>query len=169
MWAVLTWIINHLLQVVKFNVNHSHIFDRNRSTSITLRCRWRNATSSATRGNSASRVRSRGHLQTGWTHDNRISPDLSRLKSAEWDVPPASIPFVFEALSLPDGEVYVSEFGINHEDAAQEAAVPVWRRPWCRRASCGAWWWCGWRRRRSCTTSTPLPTPYGLYLSNRWG
>ena len=23
-------------------------------------------------------------------------------------------PFVFEALSLPDGEVYVSEFGINH-------------------------------------------------------
>ena len=28
-------------------------------------------------------------------------------------------------LSLPDGEVYVSEFGINHEDAAQEAAVPV--------------------------------------------
>ena len=34
-------------------------------------------------------------------------------------------PFVFEALSLPDGEVYVSEFGINHEDAAQEAAVPV--------------------------------------------
>ena len=34
-------------------------------------------------------------------------------------------PFVFEALSLPDGGVYVSEFGINHEDAAQEAAVPV--------------------------------------------
>ena len=74
-------------------------------------------------------------------------------------------PFVFEALSLPDGEVYVSEFGINHEDAAQEAAVPVFNMasPVVQGGSCGAWWWCGWRRRRSCTTSTPrCPPPTGF-------
>ena len=47
----------------------------------------------------------------------RIPDDLLQEKS--------HFPFVFEALSLPDGEVYVSEFGINHEDAAQDAAVPV--------------------------------------------
>ena len=36
----------------------------------------------------------------------------------------AHFPFVFEALALPAGEVYVSEFGINHEGSPGEDAVP---------------------------------------------
>ena len=81
-------------------------------------------------------------------------------------------PFVFEALSLPDGEVYVSEFGINHEDAAQEAAVPVFNMasPVVQ----------GGQLRGVVVVrvaaapflhnfNAALPTPYGFYLSNRWG
>ncbi len=81
-------------------------------------------------------------------------------------------PFVFEALSLPDGEVYVSEFGINHEDAAQEAAVPVFNM-----ASPVV---LGGQLRGVVVVrvaaapflhnfNAALPTPYGFYLSNRWG
>jgi len=81
-------------------------------------------------------------------------------------------PFVFEALSLPDGEVYVSEFGINHEDAAQEAAVPVFnmaspvvqagqlRGVVVVRVAAAPFLH---------NFNAALPTPYGLYLSNRWG
>ncbi len=81
-------------------------------------------------------------------------------------------PFVFEALSLPDGEVYVSEFGINHEDAAQEGAVPVFNMasPVVQ----------GGQLRGVVVVrvaaapflhnfNAALPTPYGFYLSNRWG
>jgi len=81
-------------------------------------------------------------------------------------------PFVFEALSLPDGEVYVSEFGINHEDAAQDAAVPVFNMasPVVQ----------GGQLRGVVVVrvaaapflhnfNAALPTPYGFYLSNRWG
>ncbi len=84
----------------------------------------------------------------------------------------AHFPFVFEALSLPDGEVYVSEFGINHEDAAQEAAVPVFNMasPVVQ----------GGQLRGVVVVrvaaapflhnfNAALPTPYGFYLSNRWG
>jgi diguanylate cyclase (GGDEF)-like protein len=84
----------------------------------------------------------------------------------------AHFPFVFEALALAAGEVYVSEFGINHEGSPGEDAVPVFNmaspvvrngrvqgvvvvrvaaEPFLR--SFGA----------------ALPTPYGFYLSNRWG
>jgi len=81
-------------------------------------------------------------------------------------------PFVFEALSLPDGEVYVSEFGINHEDAAQEAAVPVFnmaspvvqagqlRGVVVVRVAAAPFLQ---------NFNAALPTPYGFYLSNRWG
>ncbi|WP_238990705.1 GGDEF domain-containing protein [Acidovorax sp. ST3] len=81
-------------------------------------------------------------------------------------------PFVFEALSLPDGEVYVSEFGINHEDAAQEAALPVFnvaspvvqagqlRGVVVVRVAAAPFLH---------NFNAALPTPYGFYLSNRWG
>lgn len=81
-------------------------------------------------------------------------------------------PFVFEALSLPDGEVYVSEFGINHEDAAQEAAVPVFNMasPVVQAGQLR-----GVVVVRVVAApflhnfNAALPTPYGFYLSNRWG
>ena len=81
-------------------------------------------------------------------------------------------PFVFEALSLPDGEVYVSEFGINHEDAAQEAAVPVFnmaspvvqagqlRGVVVVRVAAAPFLH---------NFNAALPIPYGFYLTNRWG
>ncbi len=94
----------------------------------------------------------------------RVPDDLLQEKS--------HFPFVFEALSLPDGEVYVSEFGINHEDAAQEAAVPVFNMasPVVQ----------GGQLRGVVVVrvaaapflhnfNAALPTPYGFYLSNRWG
>ncbi len=84
----------------------------------------------------------------------------------------AHFPFVFEALVLSAGEVYVSEFGINHEGSPGEEAVPVFNmaspvvrggqvqgvvvvrvaaEPFLR------------------NFDAALPTPYGFYLSNRWG
>jgi diguanylate cyclase (GGDEF)-like protein len=84
----------------------------------------------------------------------------------------AHFPFVFEALALSAGEVYVSEFGINHEGSPGEDAVPVFNmaspvlqggqvqgvvvvrvaaEPFLR------------------NFEAALPTPYGFYLSNRWG
>ena len=84
----------------------------------------------------------------------------------------AHFPFVFEALALPAGEVYVSEFGINHEGSPGEDAVPVFNmaspvvkggqvqgvvvvrvaaEPFLR------------------NFNAVLPMPYGFYLSNRWG
>ncbi len=94
----------------------------------------------------------------------RVSDDQLQEKS--------HFPFVFEALSLPDGEVYVSEFGINHEDAAQEAAVPVFnmaspvvqagqlRGVVVVRVAAAPFLH---------NFNAALPTPYGFYLSNRWG
>ncbi len=84
----------------------------------------------------------------------------------------AHFPFVFEALALSAGDVYVSEFGINHEGSPGEDAVPVFNmaspvvqggqvqgvvvvrvaaEPFLR------------------NFDAALPTPYGFYLSNRWG
>lgn len=94
----------------------------------------------------------------------RVPDDLLQEKS--------HFPFVFEALSLPDGEVYVSEFGINHEDAAQEAAVPVFnmaspvvqagqlRGVVVVRVAAAPFLH---------NFNAALPTPYGFYLTNRWG
>ena len=94
----------------------------------------------------------------------RVPDDQLQVKS--------HFPFVFEALSLPDGEVYVSEFGINHEDAAQEAAVPVFnmaspvvqagqlRGVVVVRVAAAPFLH---------NFNAALPTPYGFYLSNRWG
>ena len=84
----------------------------------------------------------------------------------------AHFPFVFEALALSAGDVYVSEFAINHEGSPGEEAVPVFNmaspvvqggqvqgvvvvrvaaEPFLR------------------NFDAALPTPYGFYLSNRWG
>ena len=81
-------------------------------------------------------------------------------------------PFVFEALSLPDGEVYVSEFGINHEDAAQEPAVPVFNMA-SPVVQAGQLQGVAVVRVAAApflhNFNAALPTPYGFYLSNRWG
>lgn len=94
----------------------------------------------------------------------RVPDDLLQEKS--------HFPFVFEALRLPDGEVYVSEFGINHEDVAQGAAVPVFnmaspvvqagqlRGVVVVRVAAAPFLH---------NFNAALPTPYGFYLSNRWG
>lgn len=94
----------------------------------------------------------------------RVPDDLLQEKS--------HFPFVFEALGLPDGEVYVSEFGINHEDAAQDATVPVFnmaspvvqagqlRGVVVVRVAAAPFLH---------NFNAALPTPYGFYLGNRWG
>lgn len=81
-------------------------------------------------------------------------------------------PFVFETLTLSPGEVYVSEFGINHEGAAQHDMLPVFSMasPVVR----------GGQVRGVVVVrvaaqpflrnfNTALPAPYGFFLSNRWG
>ena len=94
----------------------------------------------------------------------RVRHDLLQEKS--------HFPFVFEALGLPDGEVYVSEFGINHEDTAQDATVPVFsmaspvlqagqvRGVVVVRVAAAPFLH---------NFNAALPTPYGFYLGNRWG
>lgn len=82
------------------------------------------------------------------------------------------VPVVFEALALRAGEVYVSEFGINHEGGVDAQALPVFSMasPVLR----------GGKVvgvvvvRVSAQTflqnfNAALPTPYGFFLSNRWG
>ena len=84
----------------------------------------------------------------------------------------AHFPFVFETLALAPGEVYVSEFGINHEGAADAEPIPVFSMasPVVR----------GGQVRGVVVLrvaaqpflrdfNTALPVPYGFYLSNRWG
>lgn len=81
-------------------------------------------------------------------------------------------PFFFETLALRPGEVYLSEFGINHEGAQQHAALPVFNMasPVVR----------GGQVRGVVVVrvaaqpflrnfNTALPAPYGFFLSNRWG
>jgi len=84
----------------------------------------------------------------------------------------AHFPFVFEALGLAAGQVYISEFGINHESASEEDTLPVFNmaspvvqggqvrgvvvvrvaaEPFLR------------------NFNAALPAPYGFFLSNRWG
>jgi len=94
----------------------------------------------------------------------RVRDDLLQEKS--------HFPFVFEALGLPDGEVYVSEFGINHEDTAQDATVPVFsmaspvlqagqvRGVVVVRVAAAPFLH---------NFNAALPAPYGFYLGNRWG
>ncbi|MBU1816990.1 MAG: GGDEF domain-containing protein [Gammaproteobacteria bacterium] len=84
----------------------------------------------------------------------------------------AHFPFVFEALTLPPGQVYVSEFGINHEGVADAEALPVF--------SMASPVVSGGRVRGVVVVRLAaakflgnldgsLPSPYGFYLSNRWG
>ncbi len=84
----------------------------------------------------------------------------------------AHFPFVFETLALAPGEVYLSEFGINHEGAADAEPLPVFSMasPVVR----------GGQVRGVVVVrvaaqqflrdfDTALPAPYGFFLSNRWG
>lgn len=82
------------------------------------------------------------------------------------------VPFVFMALALRAGEVYVSEFGINHENGVDAQALPVF--------SMASPVFRGGKVigvvvvRVAAQTflqnfNTALPAPYGFFLSNRWG
>ncbi|WP_298207852.1 diguanylate cyclase [Acidovorax sp.] len=84
----------------------------------------------------------------------------------------AHFPFVFEALGLAVGQVYVSEFGINHEGASEEDALPVFNMasPVVQDG-----------RVRAVVVvrvaaepflknfKAALPATYQFFLSNRWG
>lgn len=82
------------------------------------------------------------------------------------------VPFVFEALALLPGEVYISDFGIDHENGMDEQALPVFSMasPVLRggqvhgvvvvRVAAQAFLQ---------NFNSALPTPYGFFLSNRWG
>lgn len=84
----------------------------------------------------------------------------------------AHFPFVFETLALGPGEVYVSEFGINHEGAPDAEALPVFSMasPVVR----------GGQVRGVVVVrvaahqflrnfNAALPASYSFFLSNRWG
>ena len=84
----------------------------------------------------------------------------------------AHFPFMFETLALDAGEVYVSEFGINHEGAVDAEAMPVFSMasPVVR----------GGQTRGVVVVrvaaqeffryfNAALPASYGFFLTNRWG
>lgn len=84
----------------------------------------------------------------------------------------AHFPFVFEALGLAAGQVYVSEFGINHEGSPEDDALPVFymASPVVQ----------GGQVRGVVVVrvaaepflknfNAALPAPYDFFLSNRWG
>ncbi|CAN7477565.1 GGDEF domain-containing protein [Acidovorax sp. LjRoot129] len=81
-------------------------------------------------------------------------------------------PFVFETLGLGAGEVYVSEFGINHEGAADAEALPVFSMasPVVRGGQVRGVVVVRVAAQRFLRNfNTALPAPYGFFLSNRWG
>ena len=84
----------------------------------------------------------------------------------------AHFPFVFEALGLAAGQVYVSDFGINHEGSPEDDALPVFymASPVVQ----------GGQVRGVVVVrvaaepflknfNAALPAPYDFFLSNRWG
>ena len=84
----------------------------------------------------------------------------------------AHFPFVFEALGLAAGQVYVSEFGINHEGSPEDDALPVFymASPVVQ----------GGQVRGVVVVrvaaepflknfNAALPAPYDFFLSTRWG
>lgn len=84
----------------------------------------------------------------------------------------AHFPFVFEALGLAAGQVYVSDFGINHEGSPEDDALPVFSMasPVVQ----------GGQVRGVVVVrvaaepflknfNAALPAPYDFFLSNRWG
>ena len=84
----------------------------------------------------------------------------------------AHFPFVFEALGLAAGQVYVSEFGINHEGSSEDDVLPVFSMasPVVQ----------GGQVRGVVVVrvaaepflknfDAALPAPYDFFLSNRWG
>lgn len=84
----------------------------------------------------------------------------------------AHFPFFFEALGLAAGDVYVSEFGINHEGSSEEDALPVFNMasPVVQ----------GGQVRGVVVVrvaaepflknfKAALPASYQFFLSNRWG
>ena len=84
----------------------------------------------------------------------------------------AHFPFVFETLGLGVGDVYVSEFGINHEGAAEAGEVPVFSMasPVVRAGQVRGVVVVRVDAQRFLRNfNTALPAPYGFYMSNRWG
>ena len=82
------------------------------------------------------------------------------------------VPFVFEALALRAGEVYVSEFGINHEDGMDTQALPVFSMasPVFRNGRVyGVVVVRVAAQMFLQNFNKALPAPYGFFLSNRWG
>ncbi len=84
----------------------------------------------------------------------------------------AHFPFVFEALTLAPGQVYVSEFGINHEGLADAEALPMF--------SMASPVVSGGRVQGVVVVRLAaakflgnfdgsLPSAFGFYMSNRWG
>ncbi|MDP3228573.1 MAG: GGDEF domain-containing protein [Acidovorax sp.] len=84
----------------------------------------------------------------------------------------AHFPFVFEALTLAPGQVYVSEFGINHEGLADAEALPMF--------SMASPVVSGGRVQGVVVVrlaaakflgnfDDSLPSAFGFYMSNRWG
>lgn len=84
----------------------------------------------------------------------------------------AHFPFVFETLALGVGEVYVSEFGINHEGAADAEALPVFSMasPVVRAGQVRGVVVVRVAAQQFLRNfNSALPAPYGFFLSNRWG
>ena len=84
----------------------------------------------------------------------------------------AHFPFVFETLALGVGEVYVSEFGINHEGAADAEALPVFSMasPVVRAGQVRGVVVVRVAAQQFLRNfNAALPAPYGFFLSNRWG
>ncbi|MFI8619213.1 diguanylate cyclase domain-containing protein [Acidovorax sp. NPDC077693] len=84
----------------------------------------------------------------------------------------AHFPFVFETLALGAGEVYVSEFGINHEGADDAEALPVFSMasPVVRGGQVRGVVVVRVAAQRFLQSfHAALPAPYGFFLSNRWG
>lgn len=84
----------------------------------------------------------------------------------------AHFPFVFETLALAPGEVYLSEFGINHEVAADAEPLPVFNMasPVVRGGQLlGVVVVRVAAQQFLRNFDTALPAPYGFFLSNRWG
>ncbi|MFT3814727.1 MAG: diguanylate cyclase [Acidovorax sp.] len=102
---------------------------------------------------------------------DRIGNVLVRAKEAGLQEK-AHFPFVFETLALNAGEVYVSEFGINHEGATDAEAVPVFSiaSPVVRDGrTLGVVVVRVQARAFLRNFDSALPLLYDFYLANRWG
>lgn len=102
---------------------------------------------------------------------DRIGNDLVHAREEDLQEK-AHFPFVFETLALKAGEVYMSEFGINHEGAADAEAMPVFSiaSPVVRDGqTLGVVVVRVQARAFLRNFDSALPSFYDFYLTNRWG